>query len=1722
MDVFHFRDKLVQDYADYIKSFIVIKDNRINHHVDKALEEGALWPQPLIQLNPAFSKGESIDALVAKGILHPQCKYIFQRDKEVQGVGKPLILHKHQADAIRIAQKHVNYVLTTGTGSGKSMTYIVPIVDHILKNGSGKGIQAIIVYPMNALANSQHGELAKFIQADPDSEKSLITFKRYTGQETEQQKRGIQNSPPDILLTNYVMLELILTRPEEDRLIDSAMNMRFLVLDELHTYRGRQGADVAILVRRLKNRTNANIQCVGTSATLASSGTFKEQCEEVSKIASQLFGGKVEWEHVIGETLTRTTKNFDKDDREFIDKLKREINNPSYPTPLTSNYFLNTALSSWIESTFGTRFDGRDQRWVRCIPQSISGENGAAVQLHEITNIDRNKCEKAMEQHLLAAYLCEFPEGTRHPFAFRLHQFISKGDTVYASIEAEEERYITLLGQKYVPGKRDTHVLLPLVFCRECGQEYYNVRVHTDLRTGIKTFFPRELNDQDNNEIGDAGFLYISKENPWPSNENEILTRVPDDWLEWHRGKQRIRKNYLKYCPQPILVKTNGCSGDEGILSHIIAVPFQFCLSCGTTYGIRQKSDYSKLSSLGAGGRSSSTTILSLSSIQHLRESGLKSEAQKLLSFTDNRQDASLQAGHFNDFIEISILRSGLYNAVQNAGPSGIKYYDLPHEVFKALSLPFELYSETPNPNRIVRSNINTALREVIGYRLYRDLRRGWRIISPNLEQCGLLRIEYESLKETCEDDSVWKNLHPALVTASSDTKYRICLTLLDFLRRELAIDVESLDLDHQEKLKRQSEQLIPPWSLDENERMYHSSIVYPRSKGKKETQDNVFLSPMGGFGQFLKRNSTLLEWQGEPLKQQDIEIIIKEILAALSNEGLLKEVETPKNSDEVPGYQISASILIWKAGDGSISYHDPIRIPNAPETGGRTNPYFINLYKNIANKFKNLEAREHTAQVKNEQRRIREDRFKDGDLPILYCSPTMELGVDISDLNAVNMRNVPPSPANYAQRSGRAGRSGQPALVFTYCAAGNSHDQYFFKKPQRMVAGQVLPPRLDLTNEDLIRSHIQAIWLAETGISLKTSLKELLDLSDIQNAFPVFPEIAAHFQQKGYQERAKSRAKEVLQSLGSDLDTASWYDEEWLDQVFTQIFRRFDDACSRWRNLYQAALNQQHSQNKIVLDPTRSFEDKQRAERLRNEAEAQLKLLTDSQNVIQSDFYSYRYFASEGFLPGYNFPRLPLSAFIPGRKRNRKNDEYLSRPRFLAISEFGPRAIVYHEGSQYIIDKAILPAGDEGLTTRRIKLCETCGYVHYLIQNEAIDRCVRCHALLGNAMSNLFHLQNVSTRRRERITCDEEERMRMGYEIISGFSFNQAGNVSTRSAQILSKEQKELVSLTYNQSATLCRINVGWRRRKQKENKGYILDLERGTWARKDKIEEGEDALSNRTMKVIPYVEDRRNCMLLEFSEPWELEQIATIQYALKNAILFLYQLEDNELATEPLPDRENRNLILFYESSEGGAGVLRRIVEEPNAFAEIAKEALELCHFDPETGADRHRSEKAKEDCESACYDCLMSYSNQFDHGLLDRYLIRDFLLELTSSTTVSSSTELPRGQQLDFLMKQTESSLEKKWLKFLEDQGCTLPTHAQYEVATCQTKPDFYYQNHHTAIYVDGPPHDYPDRQKRDAEQDDCMLDYGFIVIRFHHEDNWSEIIKKYPSIFGNQGN
>lgn len=1722
MNVFALRDQLIHDYATYIQSFVQIRDTELARYVQEAMNSGVLWPAPLVQLNPTFEPGESLETLIAEKVLHPECRQIFQRDKDKPASPYhrwPLKLHRHQSAAVRVAAAGHHYILTTGTGSGKSLTYILPIVNHVLQHGRGRGIQAIVVYPMNALANSQEGELRKFLQAGYAEGQSPVTFARYTGQESDEEKRRIMAHPPDILLTNYVMLELILTRPAElQTLVRGAQGLRFLVLDELHTYRGRQGADVALLVRRAREALHAEqLQCVGTSATLAGPGSLAQQRADVAAVASRLFGVTVHPEHIISESLRRATPERDFVPSENLAQLQTRVTrDASFPSDYAT--FVQDPLASWIESTLGLAREPVTQRLVRVQPRALVGEGGAAEVLSRLTQLPIATCEYALQRCLLAGYSVHHPDTGFPAFAFRLHQFISRGDTVYASLDEPRQRYITVFGQTYVPGHRD-RVLLPLAFCRECGQAYFVVSRLEDRETQQVSYLPRELTTRTPEDGGTPGFLHFDPNDPWPTNAPEELDRLPEAWVEERQTGRRVKPSYRTHQPKLVTIAPDGLETADGQAMHFVQAPFRFCLQCGVNYGGRQSSDFAKLATLGSEGRSTATTLLTLSAVRSLRQDTTLPEiARKLLSFTDNRQDASLQAGHFNDFVDVALLRAALWRAAQAAGTNGLTHEQLTQKVFEALQLPLVDYAINPEVRFQPRYDTERALRDVLGYRLYHDLRRGWRITSPNLEQCGLLIIHYPALGELCAAEDVWQAGSPALASASPAVREKVARVLLDYMRRELALNVSYLNANTQEQIIQKSLQhLRPPWALDENERLEHASVLFPRASDSDDYGGNVYLSGRGGFGQYLRRASTLPHVTAR-LTVADTDTLIQHLLKALVVGGLVAEVEPARRADETPGYQLQASALVWVVGDGARAFHDPIRMPREAEAGGRTNPFFVEFYRTLSGDLRGLMAREHTAQVPAPSREEREALFRRGQLPILFCSPTMELGVDIAELNVVNMRNVPPTPANYAQRSGRAGRSGQPALVFTYCAGGSPHDQYFFKRPEQMVAGAVTPPRLDLANEDLVRAHVHAVWLAETGAKLGTSLKDVLDLTGEQPSLALLESVRADLQDPNARRRAYLRAEHILASLQAELSDARWYTDHWLRDVLEQAALQFDQVCQRWRELYRAALQQRAVQHRIIGDASRSPEDRRQAQRLRLEAENQIKLLTDSENLAQSDFYSYRYFASEGFLPGYSFPRLPLSAYLPGRRQANSREDFLSRPRFLAISEFGPRAIVYHEGSKYEINKVILAAearpesGEGGAFTRQALLCPACGYLHIV----SVDKCERCGAALTDTLRHLFQLQNVSTQRRERISSDEEERFRLGYELRTGVRF---ADEDVRSATVTLNGQP-LATLTYGQAATLWRINLGWKRRANPTQYGFLLDVERGLWAKEHDEPDGQDdeQTSARVQRVVPFVSDRRNCLLIEPAMPLDLPTMASLGAALANALQVHFQLEESEVALEPLPDASERRLLLIYESAEGGAGALRRLVDEPDAWPQVARRALELCHFDPDTGDDRKRGPRAKDDCEAACYDCLLSYYNQRDQRWLDRWKVRDLLRDFQQAHVSVSPVAAPRGQHLQTLLRQCESQLEQEWLKWLNERGYRLPTRAQVLLADCQTRPDFVYDEAALAVYVDGPHHLYPERQARDRTQQSCLEDLGYNVVRFVAHERWQAVVAQYPNVFG----
>ena len=713
-------------------------------------------------------------------------------------------------------------------------------------------------------------------------------------------------------------------------------------------------------------------------------------------------------------------------------------------------------------------------------------------------------------------------------------------------------------------------------------------------------------------------------------------------------------------------------------------------------------------------------------------------------------------------------------------------------------------------------------------------------------------------------------------------------------------------------------------------------------------------------------------------------------------------------------------------------------------------------------------------------------------------------------------MRNIPPTPANYAQRSGRAGRGGRPAIITAFSAQGNVHDRYFFKRHKEMIAGAVLPARVDLKNQELVQAHLHSTWLARVGIKLGNSISGILDFDNKE--LPIRDDYRAETHKEEYIELALDDAKGIIERA-PEIKTSWWYSDNWLEDMVKSSPRDFDEAFERWRELYRAACLLRDEAGAVINSPSQPKRAKEEAIRREMEARREvILLLNETRRHEESDFYPYRYLASEGFLPGYNFPRLPVRAFVSTGDTTQSIDRY----KFLGLTEFGPGNVIYHEGKKHRVNSIVMPAKgiDERLT--KALLCNECGYVHDR-RSLGVDNCEHCGTTLNASNSDfpqkLLEQPAVRTRISERVSSDEEERVRSGYVTSTHFRF--PSGVEPKKLRLVDNGGVALLEIQSAPAAEIWRINHGWRRG---QSNGFQLDPETGRWGSRavDHVpgEEDDPDTPMALTGVKPYVTDSRNLMLIRpLGDDRSDEFLYSLLYSLQRGIQFHYQIEEQEISAELIGTGDNRRLFM-WEAVEGGTGAWERMVEEPDAFAEVAKEALRICHFNPDTGDEEKGHDHAI--CAVACYECLLSYSNQLQQRFLDRNLTKDFLLKMTTAHTEVITQGRTREEQYEWLLGLADSSLEKEFLRALYNGGFNLPYNAQKRpTEQVGVQPDFYYERINIAgvcIFVDGPAHDATEAMAHDAEVRGQLEDLRFRVIGIRHDKSVQDQIGEHPDIFG----
>ncbi|KST59935.1 DEAD/DEAH box helicase [Methylobacterium sp. GXS13] len=1671
MDIFDWDRALIAQYEAFARSFSRIKAPEIAQQVDEAYARGRFWPEPLITINPRYESALTIDQLAAQGVVDPALPTIFAAGSD----RIPITLYSHQSRALAKAQAGESFIVTTGTGSGKSLCFFLPIIDAVVRAkraGEAAATRAIVIYPMNALANSQLEELEKFVGEAGLDPALRPTFARYTGQESDARRKEIAAEKPDILLTNFMMLELLMTRQDglDQQVIANAAGLRFLVLDELHTYRGRQGADVAMLVRRVKHRlgVGSDLLCIGTSATMSTAADETERNAAVARVGRKLFGVAMSHNAVIGERLTRATDPSLRS--ETLGAALREA--VLVPTPIHADdaALHRNPLAVWIETEIGVE---DREGLTRRRPTTLEA---AACLLSDHAAVELDQARAALSGMLA---LMGRPEdrrggsGDRAFLAFRLHRFISGAGRAYTTLATPASRRVLLDGQKYDP-EDETARLYPTFFCRECGQEAHSVSL-----TAVGEVIPRPI-DEVPADTADAagrrqGFLIPAVNADFPFSGD--VADYPEDWQEvTPAGVERLKATRKPHRGELLELGRDGHPAEGGVPAWFFPGRYRFCPCCRHVPA-PQARDTNKLASLSAEGRSSATTLLVATLLAEMDADGtIDAEKRKILGFTDNRQDAALQAGHFNDFIFVTLLRAGIVRAVREAGAQGLKPSAFGDAVRTALGFspdePARAAEWMANPNPrgyLPRQEAEETLTAVLAHRVWADLRRGWRFTNPNLEEVGLVRVGFPGLAELAHDESLFRG-NAQLATAHPTLRQHLFELLFDHMRTGLAVAADALDHARMRQIAEESrDRLAHPWSIDalEQDDLRQAGFLMidaPRRADRHSAAEDLLIvraGPRGALGRQLSAKSL---WE-TPLPRAAYDALIRCLLAAAEAHQIVRRVST---GSDAPGWRLAPAALRLYPATGRSD-------------GRAANQFYRALYERTSLMLEqsgalpfSFESREHTAQVDQEVRAWREDRFRYGPkdrerlderaeamrdrqgpsfegkafLPALFCSPTMELGVDISQLNAVYLRNAPPTPANYAQRAGRAGRSGQAALVVTYCAAQSPHDQYHFADRAGLVAGIVRPPALDIANQDLVRSHLHAEWLAASGVALDPDIPTNLAMDD--TGLPLDPERDTALAEADANGAALPGMRALLAATRDAIEGADeipWLDEAagFADAVAADARAELSSAFDRWRELYRGALDEQRGADEIQRRAgPRPGERKEALARYRR-ATQELELLERGRAAAGSDFYTYRYLATEGFLPGYNFPRLPLYASIPATRA-----AMLQRPRFLAIAEFGPRSLIYHEGRAFRVTRAKLPAHartDGGsLDVKTLILCADCGAAH---RDPRAERCHACDASLTGAeqIDNAFRVDNVEAEPQARISANDEDRQRQGFEILTVFEWPLSGGVPDIRRLEIADKGVPLLQMDYGTGTRLARLNKGLRRRKQTSIAGFAIDPVSGRWttdANNSDAGDGDVVTAPRSQRIVPVVEDHKNALLLRPQRSFSSAQMATLQHALVRALAVVAELEEGEIVGEPLPSRDVRRAILLYEATEGGAGVLKRLVGEAGFVSLLAREALRLMHYvEPYDGTPPASEEEA---CVAGCYRCLLSYSNQLDHELIDRQDgdVVAFLQALVNATAPIAQNTTPQSGAVTIITNEVaKATAVDRWLSAIADWSLPRPT-------------------------------------------------------------------------------
>lgn len=1598
-------DNIRDEYTKYLKSMFLFKDNILREEADKSIDinKAELVKGPFLESTTKYKSGSTLREIVKRGDLHSGFEKLIPYIGEYQ-----LYLHQEQAIQKSVVEDK-NMIVATGTGSGKTKCFLIPILNYLVKqNEEGKlspGIRALILYPMNALANDQLKRLRKLLKDYPE-----MTFGRYTGETKEGEsdaldyfkkmnpkekplsneilsRNEMRENPPNILLTNYAMLEYLLLRPNDNTFFDGEFSKywKYIVLDEAHVYSGSLGSEISYLLARVKDRVvdgkRGKIKFIATSATL---GGGKKEINDVVKYAKDLFDEEFTEDCLITSERVSTSRN------EFLNKpyisWYKEL------LDLTDSYkgidLVKKINEKKIYNKLIEKEDNQEIIYDILIQDYYANKLKTIIEkktllIEEVVielfgNISEEYIDGFLSLVDLAAK-AKKEDNSEVLLPARYHTFSKAIEGAFVRFYPNKKIYLNrkkheLIGQEKIK-------VFELANCIKCGQEYIIGKLEEGYIQHSSGFF-------DGKDWKIEYFLLEETFNGVEIDEDSVI----DEENESKDIKINEAEKYIMCIKCGKAQPNNGradkfcCKDAKHIRVYRVnhKGSINTCLGCGSySRGIVRRLINADSPTTEMLGRTlyqnipaekdniikeeiieteteteteidtDTDSLFGNINIFEIEEEALIEEnGRKLLAFSDSRREAAYFATYMDIRYNNYLWRKIIYDAIESLEDKKIYYDKLHMKIYKDI--------ESQKEQLIDDTDINID-EKISAYIMYELMGYEQEI---GLEGVGLVSYEIEK-------PELWPEKLD-LLGFNSNEVWDIVHQFLHGLRKRRALDFPE-DLRPEHSIFGQVNKIMSFRYSDANSL---AGIMSIRPKEKYSNMRFDYLKKL-----FIKRGSTL-----EEAKENSSEFLERIFnnnnFVVLLIQADIYKARNKKNEGTI--YHLNHKKWLFKTGQKTYrcdkcGKKTTINIENICPTyrcnGELTeyipseskHSYYIDIYNNI--KRIPMKIKEHTAQLSNLHAAEIQTKFEKGEVNILSCSTTFEMGVDVGSLEAVFLRNIPPETSNYVQRAGRAGRrTASTAYILTY-AKKRSHDLYYYQNPTKIIEGNIKAPYIEKNNDKIAFRHLCSVvfsWVFR---------QNELYFESVQSMFAYgkdYPSVDYKLR-----ELLAEKPETILVSLKNIFN-------ERLQNLFG-----IDDWDWVENRLLNENENLSISKNKWLKDVKDISEIKEENYKMGRSIESISRMLKTYLEKRVIDFL-----ASNNVLPRYGFPidSVDLDTLHAGESANNVN---LSRDLKMAISEFAPGNKVIANGliwESYAINKS----RTKGWPTFLYAICDNC----HRIFKEPCD----------------YNIKPVDVEESKKIckneNCRAKLKLRKFIKPIFGFSTNNSKaekpTLTVPKASYSSKiffhqydendrnyedeisYRKHLIKYMYSPRGNLFIVNQAI------NSTGFRVcswcgfgtkDYFSGRFTHKDKYGNkcGNEFL-NKLDLGHEIITDIIEVELLNSTKYLGEEFYLSVLYAFIEGAVGYLGIDRREIdGCLNYTTKSGIPTIILFDQVPGGAGHVKRIGKYLDKVIDEAKSRVSgLCGCGEET----------------SCYGCLRNYSNQIYHDILVRGLALEFFVELSKN--------------------------------------------------------------------------------------------------------------------------